>query len=367
MKILIYLAHPAQFHFFKNAIDILKLKGNELKVLIKSKDILEDLLVSHGMEYSNVQVKLRKNNYFSIFFALIERTFKILTIASKFKPNILIGTDASVSYVGMLIGKPTITTLEDDYEVIKNLANLAYPVTSHILVPEVCGVGKWTDKKIGYRGYMKLAYLHPGRFKADKSVKSKYISVEKFCLIRMSKLAAHHDIGIRALNVEFIQNIIQSVESRGFLVYLSTEGKVPDSLMKYELKVKPEDIHHVMAFASLLISDSQSMSVEAALLGVPSVRISDFAGRISVLEELEHKYGLTFGYKIDQKELIMTKINELLDNVGNSVLFKQRKEKMLLEKIDVSAFLIWFIEEYPQSVQTIRVNPDYQNRFIVRN
>ena len=36
------------------------------------------------------------------------------------------------------------------------------------------------------------------------------------------------------------------------------------------------------------------MAVEAAMLGTPSLRFNDFAGKIGVLEELEHKYELTF-------------------------------------------------------------------------
>ena len=82
--------------------------------------------------------------------------------------------------------------------------------------------------------------------------------------------------------------------------------------MKYRLKINPLDIHHVITFASLYIGDSQSMAVEAAMLGVPSIRFNDFAGKISVLEELEHKYGLTYGIKTDQPERLFEKINELL-------------------------------------------------------
>ena len=44
MKILIYIGHPAQFLFFKNFIKQEKQKGNEVIVLIKSKDVLEDLI-----------------------------------------------------------------------------------------------------------------------------------------------------------------------------------------------------------------------------------------------------------------------------------------------------------------------------------
>ena len=36
---------------------------------------------------------------------------------------------------------------------------------------------------------------------------------------------------------------------------------------------------------------------------------------------------------------------------------------MLADKIDVTAFLVWFVENYPQSFQIMKENPDYQLRF----
>ena len=36
---------------------------------------------------------------------------------------------------------------------------------------------------------------------------------------------------------------------------------------------------------------------------------------------------------------------------------------MLNEKIDGTAFLVWFVENYPESEKIMRSNPDYQNNF----
>ena len=43
--------------------------------------------------------------------------------------------------------------------------------------------------------------------------------------------------------------------------------------------------------------------------------------------------------------------------------WKNRRENMLNDKIDVTAFFTWFIENYPQSAQIMRENPDYQYKF----
>jgi hypothetical protein len=36
---------------------------------------------------------------------------------------------------------------------------------------------------------------------------------------------------------------------------------------------------------------------------------------------------------------------------------------MLNEKIDVTSFLTWFIENYPESEKIMKDNPDYQLNF----
>ena len=42
---------------------------------------------------------------------------------------------------------------------------------------------------------------------------------------------------------------------------------------------------------------------------------------------------------------------------------KMRLLQKLKDKIDVTAFYLWFIENYPESAQGMRSNPDYQYRF----
>ena len=353
MKIIVYLGHPAQFHFFKNIIKQLMKDGHQVNVLIKTKDVLENLLKLNNFEYENIQSVPRKNNKYSILLASLVRTYHVMKVAIKFKADILIGGDASIAQTGFFLRRSAITVLEDDYEVIEKLAKLAYPFTTNIVVPTVCQVGKWEYKKVPYQGYMKLAYLHPNRFSADKEIVKGYIQVEKYCLIRLAQLTAHHDVGIKGLTVDLVKQIIQIAEKKGYTVFISSEANLDESLLSYQLKINQNDIHHLMAFASLLISDSQSMSVESAMLGVPSIRFSDFAGRISVLEELESVYQLTFGLKTKQHEQLILLVEELLSKENLSELFQQRRQQMLSDKIDVTAFFVWFIENYPKSKEEV--------------
>ncbi|MDF1551206.1 MAG: DUF354 domain-containing protein, partial [Bacteroidales bacterium] len=357
-KLLFYFGHPAQFLMFRQTIKVLIEKGWPVKIVIKTKDVLETLVKESGFNYENILPQGRSHNLFSIFFAVLKRDFKMWKIARKFKPDIMIGTDPSIAHISWLTGAYGITIIEDDDNVIKSLVRMTYPFTKTILCPEVCRVGKYGAKKIGYAGYMKLGYLHPNVFKVDHEILNKYQFDKKFVLIRLSSLGAYHDYGIKGLTKELLNKIITKCLDAGFEIKLSAEFEIESDLKKYQLQIDPKDMHHILARASILISDSQSMSVEAAILGTPSIRYSGFAGRISVLEELETKYQLTAGIPIGQNDYLFSKLDEYLNTENLETEFQARRYKMLSEKIDVSAFLLWLLENYPQSIQSLKKDPE---------
>jgi predicted glycosyltransferase len=345
MNILILISHPAQFLFFKNTIINLKKKNHNIYILIKTKDILSDLLDELGWEYFNIQEKVRKQNKISIILSLLKRDAKILKFVFNNNVDIMLGTDASIAHVGKILNIPTVTTLEDDYDVIKHLAILTYPFTKVIFTPNVCDVGKWNHKKIGYNGYMKLAYLHPDYFVPDYS--KVYSSIkEPYFLLRLSGLNAHHDFGIQGVSDNLLLEIINRLEKKG-KVYISSEKKLKPEFEKYRLVISASDIHHFLSFSSIFICDSQSMAVEASILGIPNIRISSFKNRISVLEELENKYNLTFGFHPNENKNILNKIDELINDSDVKKRFSENRKEMLSEKIDVTKYLTEFIEDYP--------------------
>ena len=114
-------------------------------------------------------------------------------------------------------------------------------------------------------------------------------------------------------------------------------------------------MHDIMREASMLISDSQSMSVEAAMIGLPSVRISDFAGEIGVLNKLENDYGLTYAFKpyqVDEAFLCINKILEELEE--NPHLWIDRAEAMHEEQLDFGELMCYLVMNYPKSKDELR-------------
>jgi predicted glycosyltransferase len=357
MKLLFYFGHPSQYLFLRNTITILKKQGHECDLIIKSKDVLEKLLSENGETYINILPEGRSSGKLGIITGLIKRDYRLFRHLINKKYDLFIGTDPSLAHIGFLKRIPVITVLEDDINVIPQLARITFPFTSLILTPVGCQTGKYEKKTIHYRGYMKLAYLHPEWF-TKKAAKLK----QPYFLIRVSRLGAYHDKGISGLNGDLIEKIVTILQPGGS-VYISSEGLLPGSLKPYELDINPVEMQQVLANATILISDSQSMTMEAAMLGVPSVRFSDFAGRISVLEELEHIYSLTFGIPSNASGRLFDKISELLSLPDLADEFAKRRAKMLSGKIDVTAFLVWFLGNYPESVRIMHDNADYDLRF----
>lgn len=362
MKILFQINHPAHYHLLKNSIKNLKSNGKSVHILATDKDVIKDLLQNESYDMLTTQ---KGKNIFEKIIKIRKRNKEIINYVTYFKPNIVVGT-GPFAFITRKLKIPTIFFAEDDVNLnllIFIVAFYNYPFFSEIITPQVCNNSIWNNKSIKYNGYQKLAYLHPNHFTPDKKVVEKYFSADKpYFIIRFAKLNAYHDVGIEGINTEIAQNIFNTLESHGD-IYISSERELEPQFEKYRLNINPLDIHHVMSFAKLYIGDSQSMSVEAAMLGIPSIRFNDFAGKIGVLEELEHKYQLTFGIRSSEPRKLYEKIESLLKTENLKELFQQRRQKMLADKIDVTAFYTWFIENYPESSKIMKENPEYQYNF----
>lgn len=363
MNILIELCHPAQFYYYRSTIANLQKDGHKVFVIIKSKDILEQLLINSGIHYKNILAK--DNRFFKLgyFFDMVLREWKILIFSLLHNINLLTGSTPEISHIGWLLHKHSINIGEDDAAIIPKYVKICHPFIDTRLTPIVCNNGIMEKKAVKFDGFWKLAYLHPNVFTSSKNIVSKYFPIDKpYFLLRFVNLCAHHDTGIHGISVSLADKLVNLLSEYG-CVYVSSEKELPDSLEKHRIHINPLDMHHILAFATLYIGDSQSMAVEAAMLGTPSLRFNDFAGKISVLEELEHKYGLTFGIPSNEPERLYSKIKELLAMPNLVEEFQFRRQRMLADKIDVTAFFTWFIENYPESRRIMQENPEYQYKF----
>jgi predicted glycosyltransferase len=348
MKLLVYLGHPAHFHLFKETINALRKKNHAVTIVIKSKDVLEKLLGEAGMEYINLSAKPRKDGRLNIAKSFFRRLSQLSVIVKKYRPDMLIGSAAELALIGKLHRIPSYIFFEDDFEIAPSFAYIAGPLATKLVCPDCCSAWKWGKKKIGYESYHELAYLHPNHFTPVKEkVKNIFNTDEKNFILRFAQLNAYHDEGKSGITTAIAQQLIDRLLNHGN-VFITSERPLEPQFEKYRISINVLDIHHALAFADMYIGDSQTMTAEAAVLGTPSLRFNDFVGRLSYLEELEHAYGLTFGVKTNEPETLFRKVDELLAHPDAKNEWSIRREKMLKEKIDLTSFMVSFLESGAQ-------------------
>ena len=376
MRVGLFLGHPAHFHMLKNTAKALSKKGHDVYFVIKKKDILENLLTDAGYTYTIIRGLRKTNKMIDLLKSVIEMEFKLCEFLNKKEIDILIGS--SLSFASRVIMRtPTIIMGEDDWHVVPKYAMLVNPFANAILTPIVCDNGKWNKKSTKYPSYHELAYLHPNHFTADKSIVEGYgIDTEKpYFILRFSSLNAHHDNGIQGIDTAIAQRLVDTLSPHG-QIYITSERELEPQFEPYRIRINPLDMHHVMAFASLYIGDSQTMAAEAGVLGTPFVRFNDFVGRIGYLRELEDVYQLGYGIHATplKEDSPIRLTNGQVQPSGTEALYKavedlvampaderkrifsERRERMLSEKIDYAKYLTWFIENYPASQQETRKN-----------
>lgn len=386
MNILVQLSHPAHFHLYKKSIFNFGNDGHTVYVIIKTKDILEELLQKDGIKYYNVLPTSHRKTKLGILFDMFVREIRMLRFCYKHKIDILTGSTPEVAHVSWLLNLKSVNTGEDDIAVVPSFVKVVRGLLQTLLSPTTCDNGIFNSKSIKYPSYQELAYLHPNHFTPNKSVVEKYFSADKtYFILRFAELTAHHDKGISGINTEIAQGLIDILSPHGD-IYITSERPLEPQFEKYRIHINPLDIHHVLAFASMYIGDSQTMAAEAGVLGTPFVRFNDFVGRIGYLRELEDVYHLGYGIRANTKPFTPTKVDwikeepkvqscgaEAMYGVVKELLsmdvderrriYQQRRQKMLSEKINYAKFLTWFIENYPNSKAQIQDKPEWWNQF----
>lgn len=79
--------------------------------------------------------------------------------------------------------------------------------------------------------------------------------------------------------------------------------------------VAPKDFHHLLATASLFVGDSQSVAAEAAILGVPSLRLSGFTGTAFYLGVLE-RLGIMRNFYPGEEADLLAAVNAAFDDLA---------------------------------------------------
>ncbi len=336
-NVLIDIGHPAHVHLFKNFIWYLKDNKYNVIVVSRSKDLTVRLLDS--LQIDHICISSVQRGIIPMFGEMLQRDLAVLKLHRKYRFDFAFGTSLSIAHLSALSSVKSFILEEDDDDIIPLFAHAAYPFVTGIIIPHGLRFQKWKKKRIFHNSYHELAYLHPDVFKPEKSVLKKYkLEPHSYIILRHSAFQAHHDRTEAGLSTGIWEEVKDIV--RSYPVLISQEkGKMGN--------FDPVDVHHLISFSKLVISDSQTMTVEASVLGTPSIRYNSFVGRLSVLNELERDYQLTFGFRPKEESLMLKKIRELLSYKDLESRWRIKQDSLLKEKINFSDWLIQFMEQLP--------------------
>lgn len=356
MKIFIDIGHPAHVHYFRNFIKIMEGKGHQFCVCARDKEVTHSLLNNYQIKYTS-RGKGRKSLAGKLFY-ILEADYKLFKLAKIFKPDIFLSFGSPyAAQISKILGKPHIAFDDTEHARFEHLMYI--PFTDVILTPS-CYYKKLGPKQIYFDGYMELCYLYDKYFEIDRNIKLKLgiDSNENYIVIRFVSWGASHDVGQHGLKYETKQKIINILRHK-YKIFISSEVELPADLEEYKLKVNPEDLHSVLASAYLYIGEGSTTASECSVLGTPNIYINSLT--VGYCKEQDEKYGLCFHLKDDTE--IIDLIEELLSKKDLEAEWEIKKEKMLQDKIDVTAFMVWFIENYPKSFGVMKRSSDYQYNF----
>lgn len=362
MNYLIDIGHPAHIHYFKNLGQILTSRGNKVIYTAKDSPAITSLLKSLGLEYYLLPAK--SDNLIGKAMLQLKYDKIVYDIARKHNIDYAMGVSITIAHLSKISKIKSFVFDDDDDDVQPLFARWGHQYATELISPDVL-IGKQKREDVVYfPGYHELAYLHPNHFSPDEKVLSE-IGLKKsdtFFIIRFNAFKAHHDTGVTGLSQEQKRHLVNYLSQKGKVI-ITAEREIDKEFEIYRINISPEKIHHLIYYSAMFIGDSQTMTSEAAVLGTPSIRCNSLVGRIAYLEEEEHKYDLTYGFKPDQFDSLLNKVQELLENPNLKNEWRAKRDKMLEDKIDVTAFWLWFIENYPQSKKEYLRNPDLVNQF----
>ena len=373
MRIVVDINHPGHVHYFKQFIWEMKERGHDVLITASEKDITFKLLENYHLDFENM------GTYGTSLISKLANIpiidIRYYQLMKSFKPDIFVGFGSiRAAHVSFLLRKPCINF--EDTEHSTEQIRLYLPFVDAVCTPS-CYTQDLGKKQIRFDGYMELASLHPNYFNPDPAVLTE-LGLDKddnIFLVRFAAFDASHDTKTEHFDKRYIPNLISKLEDKGTVV-ISSEIKLNPDLQKYQYRLSPDRYHDLLYFSKMYVGEGSTSALEAAVLGTPAINFErivikgkkySFADFSDVIAEFQNKYGLINCYY--DEVMMLEKIDEYIDMGFDIVKLqaKENKERLLNDTIDVTKFMIWFIENYPQSFNQMRENPKIQDKFSNRS
>ncbi len=332
MKTVAFLpAHPAQLWVLRPVAAAVSEFARCLWIL-RDKDCLVTLADRLGLRYTVLSTAGR--GVFGNSAELLANIVRAWRLTRREHIDLWVTKYGAGNIAARLARRRSIAFNDDDADIVPAIAATSYPFAEAVLVPRGVRMGRYQRRARRYRGTHELMYLHPDRFTPDPAVFGELGLPPdgRFAIVRLVSLQAHHDVGERGMSESFLRRLLDVVPA-ALRVFITSENPLASEFEPHRVPLPPERIHHALAFAEWFVGDSQTMTLEAAQLGTPALRLSSFTGRISIIEQME-RHGLSFGFRPGQEAALLETLAGLSALDDRRAEFQRRRRAMLAEQSD---------------------------------
>jgi predicted glycosyltransferase len=340
LRVLFDVGHPTDVNVFRNVIKKLEQEGHLTKVTARDKENTVELLKTYGLDY---EVSPHYKGMLNKALGLPRADYFVYKVAKKFSPDIFVSAGTPyAAQVSKMLGKPHIAFPNTEHA--KLAIYLSKPFTDLICTPTFFkrDLGK---KQTRFNSFNELTYLHPNYFTPDESIVEKLgLEKDRYVLIRFSALNSHHDLSAKGFDFENEDEVLEFIEKIEEFqrVVITSEVKIGSKFEKYKLNVPSDKWHDFLYYATMYIGEGAKTASEGAILGVPSIYVSNT--RRGYLDELEEKYDMA--YTIPDKNNALNKAVSLLNQDNLKGIWRSKRKKMLKDKTDTVEFIVETVKKY---------------------
>jgi len=359
MRILLDVGHPGHVHYFRNAARLLMERGHEVLFTARDRDVIFRLMDAYGLPY--VSRGRGGRGLLGKLLYLFRGDWTVARVAAGFRPDLFMSFGSPyAAQASKLLGKPHLAF--DDTEHARYEHAMYVPFTETIVTPRAYRKD-FGGKHLRFEGSIELCHLAPAYFRPDARVLADVGLTEHdpFVLLRFVSWDASHDRGQSGISYGQKLDLVERLRPHA-RVLISSEAPLPAELEPYRLRLAPEKLHDLMAFASLYVGEGATTANECAFLGVPNLLISSLLGPETcpgVFEDFKkwqlQEHFVTFA-GVPERAL------ELL-RPGVRQRWQQRRDAALPQLTDVTALTVWLVEQYPLSAERLRRDPQLLRQF----
>lgn len=276
MRVLVFANTPAHVHLYRHAVQQLESAGHEVEILARDYGCTLDLLEYHGLPYRTYGAC--EANVRSVLARLPGHYWRIQRAVREFDPDIMFGVGAYAAHASAIARCPCILIFDSEPTSLDHY--VSRPFVDAMLTPASF------RKRLGgkhylFDGFKEAAYLHPSVFSPDESIRADLglEPTESFVFVRFNAFGSHHDIGHSGFPPARRSELVHRLAEEAAVIVSDESGSFDiDAHPARRYDLHPARLHDVLAAATLLVADTQTMVTESALLGTPAVRSNSFVG-----------------------------------------------------------------------------------------